>query len=189
MARQNRILLPGTKFYTKQGVELQVVEYIKASNIRVKRMTDGHEFKCSYQALVRQQATGEKTVNTKLFDGELPETAVWIPGFELNYAVDRRGSIWSAKRGRLLRMKCPCLSGQGPNKDKETYPVVTLSMNGVYKTFLVHRLIAETFIPNPDNLPQVNHKDGVKIHNEVENLEWVTEQDNVIHSFSIDIWT
>ena len=52
------------------------------------------------------------------------------------------------------------------------------------RTRKVHRLIAETFIPNPDNLPQVNHIDKNKLNNRVSNLEWVTNQRNVEHSCS-----
>ena len=48
----------------------------------------------------------------------------------------------------------------------------------------IHRIIAETFIPNPDNLPCVNHKDGNKLNNSVENLEWCTQSENVLHSFT-----
>lgn len=47
----------------------------------------------------------------------------------------------------------------------------------------IHRVIAETFIPNPDNLPCVNHKDGNKLNNSVDNLEWCTQSENVLHSF------
>lgn len=51
------------------------------------------------------------------------------------------------------------------------------------RTCLLHRLVAESFIPNPDGNPQVNHKDGNKINNHRSNLEWVTRKKNVKHSF------
>lgn len=74
-----------------------------------------------------------------------------------------------------------------PSKDKKGYLHVTLSKNGKKKTFLVHRLVAQTFIPNIDNLDQVNHIDGVKTNNNVNNLEWVTCKDNIIKSFILGL--
>lgn len=58
------------------------------------------------------------------------------------------------------------------------YRIINIKHNGKLKTFKVHRLVAETFIENPDNLPEVNHKDEDKSNNRVENLEWCTHQYN-----------
>lgn len=70
---------------------------------------------------------------------------------------------------------------------KAGYRRIHVSHNGTHYKFLVHRLIAETFIPNPDNLPCVNHKDGNKLNNNVNNLEWVTYSENNIHAYRMGL--
>lgn len=65
------------------------------------------------------------------------------------------------------------------------YLKVKLNKNSKSKWFLVHRLVAQAFIPNPENKPQVNHKDGNKFNNCVENLEWNTNSENQLHSYRI----
>lgn len=70
-----------------------------------------------------------------------------------------------------------------PYLSKIGYPVLNLSKDGVIKTKYIHRLVAEAFIDNPQNLPVVNHKDGNKENNNVSNLEWVTQRNNILHRF------
>ena len=67
--------------------------------------------------------------------------------------------------------------------DRCGYREVMLSEYGTCNQYRVHRLIAETFIPNPNNLPCVNHKDGNKLNNCVDNLEWCTHSENTKHAY------
>ena len=68
--------------------------------------------------------------------------------------------------------------------DRCGYKEVLFSENGKATNYLAHRLIAKTFVPNPDNLDYVNHKDGNKLNNSADNLEWCTRSYNTKHSFT-----
>ena len=70
-----------------------------------------------------------------------------------------------------------------PYNDKDGYLKVRLHENGKSKAFFIHRLISIAFIPNPENKPQVNHKDGIKDNNIVYNLEWVTASEQRQHAY------
>lgn len=70
-----------------------------------------------------------------------------------------------------------------PTHDKDGYQVVRICENGNYIRLKTHRIVAEHFIPNPNNLSQVNHKDGNKDNCEATNLEWCTDSYNTQHSY------
>lgn len=93
-----------------------------------------------------------------------------------NYEVTTTGEVINTKTGKVLK-------GQ---KDKDGYLKVQLCKNGKVKIFLIHRLVAQAFIPNPDNLPCVNHKDENKTNNTVENLEWCTHKYNINYGTAIE---
>lgn len=109
-----------------------------------------------------------------------------IKGYEDTYKISDAGEVWSKDRlcvdskGRKRFRKGKKLN---PDIAQNGYYRITLCKNGNKKQVYLHRLIAEYFIPNPLNLPQVNHKDGNKQNCAVDNLEWVTVQDNVIHAY------
>ena len=86
-----------------------------------------------------------------------------IKGYEKLYAVTSCGRVWSYRSKRFLKLI--------PAKDG--YRKVNLyDKDGKMRTFQVHRLVAQAFLPNPDDLPEINHKDEVKDHNWLFNLEW-----------------
>lgn len=108
-----------------------------------------------------------------------------IKDYEGLYEVSNQGRIkrvsgWKGQNGAYIQASG--IIGEN-NIKKNGYKGVVLCKNGKCKSFLIHRLVAQTFIPNPHNLPQVNHIDGDKTNNCVENLEWVTPQQNVRHAF------
>lgn len=95
-----------------------------------------------------------------------------IPNYE-NYCIYDNGDIVNITNGKILK------GSIGENG----YKYYRLSKNNQKKMFYCHRLVAQLFLPNPNNLPVVNHKDGNKQNNSVENLQWVTYSDNAIHAY------
>lgn len=102
---------------------------------------------------------------------------IWkdIEGFEGYYKVSNYGNVMSLKRtgatGGLIK----------PYEHTKGYSKVSLWKGNKGKKMSIHRLVATAFIPNPDNKPQTNHKNGVRDDNHVSNLEWCTNSENQIH--------
>lgn len=97
-----------------------------------------------------------------------------IKGYEGLYAVTSCGKVYSYKSKRFLN---PYLNTNG-------YYYVSLMKDNVKRQFRIHRLVAEAFIPNPNNLETVDHIDNCKEHNYVGNLQWLTREDNTSKAIS-----
>jgi len=118
-----------------------------------------------------------------------------IVGYEGLYAITDDGRVWSypklPRNPNGLWLKPQRLVKKRIDRDYISL-MVGLYKDGHCKSFLVHRLVAEVFVSNPDNKPQINHKDGDSSNNHAENLEWCTNQENWIHANElglIDLYT
>ena len=114
---------------------------------------------------------------------------IWkdISGYEGLYQVSNKGRIYSLgrriimKNGRSREIKSRVLKH---SLDSKGYPFIVLyDFDSNRKQGRIHRLVAEAFIPNPNNKPTVNHKNSIRHDNNIENLEWATHSENTIHGY------
>lgn len=100
-----------------------------------------------------------------------------IKDYEGKYYITQQGDVVNAK-GKTLAYTVNKQTG---------YKQVSLWKNNKGSSKAIHRLVALTYLTNPNNLPEVNHIDGNKLNNHVDNLEWVTRSENMIHAYSIGL--
>lgn len=104
--------------------------------------------------------------------GDFPGNTTEIPGLK-EYRISRDGRIWTEKQDKWMK-----------THEKNGYLFIQLRKNNTHTYTSVHRLVAITYIPNPENKRCVNHKDFNTKNNHVDNLEWVTDKENVMYSYN-----
>lgn len=102
-----------------------------------------------------------------------------IKGYEGKYLISKCGDVYSLRSKKVLK----------PFVNEKGYSVVELWNNYNRRSAKVHRLVAETFIPNPNCRTEINHKDGNKGNNRAENLEWCTRSENLKHAYALGLRT
>lgn len=103
----------------------------------------------------------------------------WIRGYEDCYQISNFGRTKSFMLA-MPRILVPSFHQKG-------YLLISLNKGGKRKNFCVHRLVAETFIPNPDGKPEIDHRDGCKLNNFVENLRWTTRGENLRYAVEMGL--
>lgn len=103
---------------------------------------------------------------------------IWkdIQGYEQFYQISNFGNVKSLRHNLIMKL------------GKAEYLIATLCKYGKSKSFMVHRMTATAFIPNPENKPCINHLDGNKYNNKISNLEWVTYKENMKHAYDIGLY-
>ncbi len=133
------------------------------------------------------QAINEKCKELRM---DLKKEWKEIKGYEGKYIISNYGEIISLPRYKQNNSKLQYVEPKEIKRyanTKNGYVYVQLWNNSSYKNIRLHKLVAQAFIPNPENKPQINHIDGNKQNNRIDNLEWCTCKENINHAWAIGL--
>ena len=174
-----KINKPINEFYLKQN-KTDFLSHCKECHKKMVQTSYKKKTENRIKKNNRQIARYHKLVtnNTPLFTSDEINEWKYIVGYEGVYQVSKSGEV---RRWKKYKNKWSLLS---PYSDKSGYLKVKLIVKYKSKCFFVHRLVGAAFIENPYNKREINHRNGVKSDNRVENLEWSTRSENMKHAFS-----
>lgn len=178
LARVKRVLKESEHYLKKEKQRYRVRMNGKNITLHIQSMMDMVFPELKYRH--------EESTTFNDFDGE-----IWRKSFlDNNYEVSNLGRVRRLDFYRKVKNYQSFVKGGicKQSLNKQGYLIVGFSnKNGKSKTYLVHQLVAKSFIQNPNNLKQINHKDGVKTNNKIENLEWCTASQNIKHSWDLGL--
>lgn len=172
----------------------QKEKLLKLDNNRVTIQREGNLIRLNIVPLLFELfSEKEIKVNFNNFPEDL-EGEIWkdIDFLKGRYQVSNKGRIRRFAHKRLFKGTESFVIGGlcRISLDKKGYPTLGYRLeNGKCRSKKVHRLVAEAFIPNPENKPQINHIDGNKQNNNVENLEWCANSENQLHAYKLGLNT
>jgi hypothetical protein len=168
--------------YHLDGVQTKILAAkYKIDKTQIQRIVNGKHWPHLPMPIVTGHETyGQKLVRMfdKVLDAiDVNEELVWVPSFENEYAITNKGKVFSFinyRMGKQLKIF-----------DVQGYLKVSLiNHKSGSRRYFLHRLLAKAFLPNPNNYPCVNHKNGIKTDNSLTNLEWCTVKHNNAHAIA-----